>query len=157
MRIKSAIPNLKSEILPNSPAKRIVLVQEQRSFRGDKRATGDSGADGALGAVQPAIRPLQRTADNALLYPRLVLGQVRVGSQACQFGAGAGAAGRAIIRFPWAQNKIACVAGASRRAEQLNMIDFRKTLSGHGLADFPGLFDQLVDMRRVKLPQRLFD
>src|SRR5262249_41280856 len=87
--------NLQS--LSNSPAKRISLVQVQRCLGDDKCGAGDRWTDGRLGAVQPPIRSLESAADDAFLYPRLVLSQGAIGGQARQLGAGAGAAGGAII------------------------------------------------------------
>ncbi len=76
---------------------------------------------------------LELAAGDAGLTPDLTGGQLAVGRQASQLGAGAGAAGRTIISLAGAEHEVAAV-GVRVLGEQLDMIDLSTILAGDACA-----------------------
>src|SRR5579862_5531646 len=83
-------------INPNSHAKRVVRVEQQRRLGADVGRAGDARDDALAVAVHA---PLEDAADDALLPPDVALLDLTVGEQAGELGAGAGAARRAVVRL----------------------------------------------------------
>src|ERR1051326_3744522 len=103
-------------------AERIVFVEQKVRFRIDIGGARD------LGINQPVFhrdRSFENAADDALLTPYLAGLQLAVGIEARELRAGAGAAGRAVVRAAGAEHEILAVrAGIGRRTEQLDVVDF---------------------------------
>ena len=101
-----------------------------------------------------ADRAFEDAADDALLPPDLALAELAVGDQARELGAGAGAAGRAIVGLAGAEDEVLAVGtGRGGRAEQLDVVDLaavgaRDPLCGQGLTDSPGDVGQPFDVRQ---------
>ena len=119
------------------------LMRARMPSRTDRRAR--SSVDSAVIQARPRMagrmRPgcprgvpagLEAAADHALLHPGRAGREVAVGGQAGQLGAGAGAAGRAVVGLAGAQHEVARV-GAGRRREQLDVVDLRAVRPGDAL------------------------
>src|SRR5262249_34139023 len=117
-------------------------------------AAGDARDDPA--AVD-AHRPLEDAADDALLPPDLAFPELTVGVEAGELGAGAGAAGRAVVGAPGAEDEVAAVGrDVGRRAEQLGGVDGAAVGPGdavalQGAADAPGEVGQVLDVGQPQL------
>ncbi|MCY1532882.1 hypothetical protein D9M68_681780 [compost metagenome] len=79
-----------------------------------------NGGDDAL--ALPLEAAFELAADHAGLAPGLAFGQFAVGGEAGQLGAGAGAAGRAVVGLARAEHEVAAV-GVRVVGEQLDMVD----------------------------------
>src|SRR5207244_13342260 len=96
-------------------------------------------------------------ADDALLPPDLALAQLAVGHQAGELGAGAGAAGRTVIRPAGAEHEVAAVGRPiARRAEQLDVVDLLPLSASNAAADerppdAPGEVGQAFDVRQLQI------
>ena len=108
------------------------------------------------GAISPVRRSHQRyrrrehTADHALLHPDLALGQLAIGGETSELGAGPGSARRAIVRLARAQHEIPAVrAGRGRRHEHLDVVDLGMTGRVDGLPHAPGEIGERVDVLQV--------
>src|SRR5690606_17857682 len=88
---------------PNSPAKRIVFVQNQRRSSGHMRPAADGGDNFV---ARPHVASGKGAAQDALLHPKLPLRQFAVGGEARQLRGKPGAARRAVVLLPWAQDKV---------------------------------------------------
>src|SRR5436190_9455163 len=93
--------------LSDSPAERVALVDELRAFRVDVSDAPDRGRDPAVRAVEPSVRSGERAADDALLHPRRALGELAVGGETSELGAGARAARRAVVGVAGTQHEVA--------------------------------------------------
>src|SRR5438093_11159899 len=91
----------------DSPAERIGRIEQQRRLAADMRAAGDGRQHFAIAA--PAVRGLEHAADHALLPPHGAGRELAVGRQAGQLGAGAGAAGRAVVGLAGTEHEAAAV------------------------------------------------
>src|SRR5205085_537706 len=82
-------------------------------------------------SVANGIRGFKHAADDALLPPDSAWCQFAIGGQARDLGAGAGAAGRAVVRFAGAEDEIpAVIRRIVRWAEQLDVVDDAAVFSG---------------------------
>src|SRR5437899_186998 len=87
----------------DAPAKRILLIQQQRPFAIDECRAGDRGEDPV--ALMTKAR-CERAAQDALLDPLLVFEKFSVGGEAGEFGAGSGAAGGTVVGLTRAEDEI---------------------------------------------------
>ncbi|MNZ87507.1 hypothetical protein D3C78_1063670 [compost metagenome] len=78
------------------------------------------------------VAAVELAAGNAGLDPGLAFGELAVGGQAGQLGAGAGAAGRAVIGLAGAHDEVAAV-GIRVGGKQLDMVDGGAVLAGDAL------------------------
>src|SRR2546426_2121610 len=112
------------------------------------RAAGDGRQHRAIAA--PAVRGLEHAADHALLPPHGAGRKLAVGRQAGQLGAGAGAAGRAVVGLAGTEHEAAAV-GVWRRREELDVVDLGAVAAGDAvggqrLAYAPGGVGQRLDL-----------
>ncbi len=107
----------------------IVGIDEESGFRGDVGATGDTGDQGL---VMETVSALEDAAEDAALAPGSAGGELTVGVEAGKFGAGAGAARRAVVGFAGAEDEIGAVGAAVFDGrEQLDVVDFRTIRAGN--------------------------
>src|ERR1041385_1847294 len=105
----------------DAPAERVFPIEQQSGFAVHERTAGDDRLDFFRSAVQPAEFSGERAAEDAFLNPRRALGEFAVSGEAGEFGAGARAAGRAVVGLAGALDEISRVRAADRRrAEQLD-------------------------------------
>lgn len=127
----------------------IAGVEEEGGFGVDEGGAGNAGKDDA---VAWGVSGLEEAADEAFLEPDLAGGEFAIGGEAGEFGAGASAAGGAVIGFAGAEDEVAAIgAREGGRAEDFDVIDVAVVFSGdavsfEGLADFPGVISQLVEV-----------
>src|SRR4051794_2921801 len=134
-------------IVADAPAEGVAFIEEQSGFGIDECGAGNARSDLSGGAVQPAKTAGECAAQNAFLNPGFVLVEFIIRGEAGEFGAGASAAGGAIISFAGALDEIAGVrAGHGGRSEKFNVIDFREALAIDGLANAPAKFGQLFSI-----------
>src|SRR5690606_2537574 len=107
----------------------------------DVRAAADGGDDAAAFGV--LVAALELAADHTGLAPQLARLQLAVGRQAGQLGAGAGAAGRAVVGLAGAQHEVAAV-GLGVVGEQLDVVDQAAVLAADAL-----VFQRLLHGHRV--------
>jgi hypothetical protein len=103
------------------------------------------------GPIEPAKASGEAAAENALLHPRGAFGQLAVGGEAGELGAGARAAGRAVVRLARAQHVVPALrARHGRRREQLHVIHLGKPLRVHRLPHAPGVIMQRVQFHGIQ-------
>src|SRR3989442_12591135 len=78
-------------------AKWVLVVQQQRRLSGEECRADDGRHDRARGPVEPAIARGEKTANDALLHPRLAFVEFVLGGQARKLRARAGATRGAAI------------------------------------------------------------
>src|SRR5688572_24004389 len=93
----------------DAPAERIALVDQQRALGGNVGGARDHRRNAPGRAVDPAIGGAKAAADDALLDPARTFGELAIGGEAGELGAGAGAARRAVVGFAGAEDEIAGV------------------------------------------------
>src|SRR5690606_16764823 len=96
-----------------------------------------------LAVLARFVAGLELAANDTGLAPDLSRREFAVGGQAGQFGAGAGAAGRAVVGLAGAEHEVAAV-GVLVGAEKLDVVDApiapaSDALGFQGLADGPGV------------------
>ncbi len=105
----------------NAVAEGVALVEDQIGLGVDVRFARDFGVE-LVAFDEP--RSLEDAADDALLAPDLARLEFAVGVEARELGAGAGAAGRAVVRLAGAEDEVLAVgAGRGGRSEQLDVVD----------------------------------
>src|SRR5471032_64071 len=113
----------------NAPRERILLVDQQGAVGGHKSLAGNERAD-ALAV--PFVAADELAGGDARLYPGLTGGQFSIGGQARQFGAGAGAARRAVVGLARAHDEVAAV-GLIVVGKQFDMVDERAVFAMNAL------------------------
>src|SRR5215469_18612344 len=104
----------------------------------------------------------KHAADDALLPPHLALAQFAVGIQAGELGAGACAAGRAVISFARAEHEVFAVhPGDFGWTEQLDVVDLVAMVAGDSsktecLAHRPGKVGKSFDVLQREFETMLF-
>lgn len=132
------------------------MREDQRAFRRDRCGAADSGQDGAGVAVFPLIGAGEDGAKDAFLPPCVAGLECAVGGEAGELGAGAGAAGGAVVGFAGAEDEVAAVVcGLKCGAEDFDVIDFGSVGSGDALlaeciADGPGEGGQRIDLVNIQ-------
>src|SRR6516165_9360515 len=100
---------------------RVALVEDQVGLGIDVSRAGDLRDNLS---VLDRNRAFEDAAHDALLPPDFARGELVIGIQAGKFGAGARAAGRAVVCLAGAQHEaLAVCAGCGGRAEQLDVVD----------------------------------
>src|SRR5436190_15143047 len=84
---------------PDTPAKRITLIQNEHRFAGNESSAGDARGYFACRRFKPMEFAGERAADDALLDPGTALGKFAVGCQTSQLGTGACPARGPIVSF----------------------------------------------------------
>src|ERR1700740_3307353 len=97
---------------PDAETEWIPLIEQQRRIR-VYVGTAANGGDHGGGAAALIARP-GRAADDALLHPLLVFGELAVRGEAGELGAGAGAAWRAVVGVPRAEHEVTCIGLGKR-------------------------------------------
>nr|GEU28650.1 HTH-type transcriptional regulator PtxR, putative [Tanacetum cinerariifolium] len=111
---------------PDAPDERIGGVEDQLRLGVHPGLAADAGNERA---VTVAVRAFEHAADHAFLAPQRAFGQLAVGRQAGQLGAGAGAARRAVVGLAGAQHKTLAVGARARGREQFDMVDRRAVVA----------------------------
>src|SRR5262245_58166275 len=137
--------------LTNSPAVRIVLVEEQRGFGVDVRAARDRRRDLSTLAIDPAEARAERAADDALLHPAFAFRELAVGGEACELGARSRPARRTVIRLARAQHEAPRIRRARGRPVKLDVVDHVVPLRIERLAHAPAVARQFLDAREREL------
>ena len=101
MEPANPVPPFAVAPLPRAPGLQLSLIQIQMCIR-DRLAT-----------VLQRVACLELAADDAGLAPHLTRLELAIGGQAGNFGAGTGAAGRAVVGFAGAQH-VVCLLYTSR-------------------------------------------
>src|SRR5947209_16877143 len=102
---------------PNTPAKRIALIQQQRRLGVYVRGSADRRPNRAPHHVHMSF---EKAADNALLPPRFSGREFSIFIKTRHLRARAGTARRSVVRLSRTKHEIAAVGvGPVRRAEQL--------------------------------------
>src|SRR5689334_8243227 len=132
-------------LISDSPTERVPVVEQLRRLSVHECAACDDGLNLSSGAVKPAESSRERAADDAFLNPRRAFGEFPVSCEAREFGTRARAAGRTVVGFAGALDEVARVcAGDFRRAEQLDVIHFGKTLRVNRLSNTPAVICERV-------------
>src|SRR6266567_1310350 len=134
----------RSDCRGDPPAEWILRIEQQGSFPVDEGRAGDRREDPVAGAMEAGG---ESTSQDAFLDPRFTLEESPIGGETGEFGAGARAAGRAVIGAARAKDEIARMrARDGWRAEELHVIHFGKTLRVDGQAQRPGEIGQGIDL-----------
>jgi len=140
--------------LPDAPAKRVALIQNEPGLGRHMCRPLDRGIDNTINNIHPAF---EQTANEAFLPPDLLLCQFSVFEQARHLRAGTCPARRPVVRFSRAEHEVAAVGvRASRWAEQLDMVDFLSIASGDALtyqriSNAPGVVGEPFGIREIEL------
>src|SRR5690242_14958118 len=132
----------------DSQAEWIVCIEDQVGFRRDMGRAGDGWIDSP---ILHAYRALEHAAYDAFLPPDLPHIEFAIRIQAGHFGAGAGAAGGAIIGLARTQHEILAVdASLLRRPEQFDVVDLVAVVTTYplalqGQADLPAIVSELLN------------
>src|ERR1700734_1118894 len=133
----------------NAPTEGVAGIENELRLRSDESASRDAGQQLSLAEREACF---EDTTDHAFLAPSLAGCEKAIGIQAGQLGAGAGAAGRAVVFLPWTEHEVPGVkAGSLRGTVELDVIDFRSLralnlVGGEGLANGPGEADELLQI-----------
>src|SRR6266850_2273752 len=134
-------------IVADAPAEGVAFIEEQCRFGVNEGGARNGGSDFSGGTVEPAKTTGEGAAENAFLNPGFILFEFFVCSKAGEFGAGAGATGRAIESFAGALNKIPGMrAGDGWRTKEFDVIDFRKPLVIDRLTNAPAKIGKLFSV-----------
>src|SRR5690606_28573379 len=96
-----------SELRFDAPLKGIIVLENQGGFAADAGASAQGRDD--LAVLTRFVAGLELAANDTGLAPDLSRRELAVGGQAGQFGAGAGAAGRAVVGLAGAEHEVAAV------------------------------------------------
>ena len=123
--------------LPDAPAKRVALIENERRLGTHICGASNRGADDALRLVEPIEMTGELTAENAFLCPFAACLQFSIRRETGKLRARAGAARGTVIRFSGTEDEIPGIPATSRRTEQFNVIHLRKSLRVHRHANAP--------------------
>ena len=127
-------------------------VDEQFALGHDPGFAADGGDDLA---VLDGYLAFEEAADDAFLAPDAAFGQGTIGIEAGELGAGAGAAGGAVVGFAGAEHETLAI-GARGGGKKLDVVDFRpvraaQAVEGIGFAQTPGEIGELFEVLQAEL------
>ncbi|CAM2160551.1 hypothetical protein PT2222_80135 [Paraburkholderia tropica] len=144
----------------NAPCERIVVGENELRLRAHVRRAANARAHVTGREIAAAfvafVARLEHAADDALLLPHGARRKRRVGGEAGDLRARAGAARRAVVRLAGAQHEVAAVEARRRRiGEQFDMVDQRAALARDAirferLANRPGHIRERFDVGEVE-------